>query len=255
MKSSRMRRMSVSTAVAAGAAVLAFAGPAAAHVSIDPGEAEQGGYATVNFKVPNERDDASTVKLEVTLPTDHPLTSVMPEPVPGWDVKVEQAELDTPIESHGEKITEAASKVTWSGGEVEPGTFQRFPVSMGALPEDADQLVFKAIQTYDNGEVVRWIEVPEEGAEEPESPAPVLALVPAGDADDDADDAGNGDDAEPAAAEGKGDDGDDTASDDDGSSDTMARTLGIVGIALGAAGVAFGVQSRRRGAGGSSAAQ
>ncbi|WP_181791903.1 YcnI family copper-binding membrane protein, partial [Streptomyces phytophilus] len=214
-----MRRMSVSTAVAAGA-VLLIAGPAAAHVSIDPGEAEQGGYATVNFKVPNERDDASTVKLEVTLPTDHPLTSVMPEPVPGWDVKVEQAKLDTPIESHGEKITEAASKVTWSGGKVEPGTFQRFPVSMGALPEDADQLVFKAIQTYDNGEVVRWIEVPEEGAEEPESPAPVLALLPAEDADD-ADDAGNGDDAEPAAAEGEDEGTGDTAS-DDSSSDTTA---------------------------------
>ncbi|MEO3767600.1 YcnI family protein [Streptomyces sp. B8F3] len=257
-----MRRMSVSTAVAAGA-VLVLAGPAAAHVSIDPGEAEQGGYATVNFKVPNERDDASTIKLEVTLPTDHPLTSVMPEPVPGWDVKVEQAELDTPIESHGEKITEAASKVTWSGGKVEPGMFQRFPVSMGALPEDADRLVFKAVQTYDNGEVVRWIEVPEEGAEEPESPAPVLALTPAedgghGGAGDDADDdAGNGDDAEAAAAEGEGEgtDTDDSAADDDGSSDTMARTLGIVGIVLGAGGVAFGVLSRRSGSGGSSAAQ
>ncbi|AKH83410.1 membrane protein [Streptomyces sp. CNQ-509] len=258
-----MRRMSVSTAVAAGT-VLILAGPAAAHVSVDPGEAEQGGYATVSFKVPNERDNASTIKLEVTLPTDHPLTSVMPEPVPGWDVKVEQAELDTPIESHGEKITEAVSKVTWSGGKVEPGTFQRFPVSMGALPEDADQLVFKAVQTYDNDEVVRWIEVPGEGAEEPESPAPVLALTPAEDGghggadDDDADDAGNGDDAEPAAAEGES--SEDSAADDDGSSDTMARTLGIVGIVLGAGGVAFGVLSRRGagsggGAGGSSAAQ
>lgn len=262
MKSSRMRRMSVSTAVAAGA-VLILAGPAAAHVSIDPGEAEQGGYATVNFKVPNERDDASTVKLEVTLPADHPLTSVMPQPVPGWDVKVENAKLDTPIDSHGEKITEAASKITWSGGKIEPGTFQQFPVSMGALPEDADQLVFKAIQTYDSDEVVRWIEVPEEGAEEPELPAPVLALEPAEDGGH-GDDAGNADDdTEPAAAESGDDadsDADDTAADsDDGSSDTMARTLGIVGIALGAAGVAFGVQSRRRGgsggSGGSSAAQ
>lgn len=254
MKSSRMRRMSVSTAVAAGA-VLVLAGPAAAHVSIDPGEAEQGGYATVNFKVPNERDDAATAKLEVTLPADHPLTSVMPQPVPGWDVKVEKAKLDTPIDSHGEKITEAPSKITWSGGKVEPGTFQQFPVSMGALPEDAEQLVFKAVQTYDSGEVVRWIEVAEEGAEEPEHPAPLLALEPAEDGGDDAGDAGNGDDTEPAAAE--GDEGsDDTAADDDGSSDTLARTLGIVGIVLGAGGVAFGVLSRRRGgAGGSSAAQ
>ncbi len=254
MKSSRMRRLSVATAVAAGA-VLAVAGPAAAHVTVDPGEAEQGGYATVNFKVPNERDDAATVKLEVTLPAEHPLTSVMPQPVPGWDVKVETAELDTPIDSHGEKITEAASKVTWSGGKIEPGTFQQFPVSMGALPEDADQMVFKAIQTYDSDEVVRWIEVPEEGAEEPELPAPVLALEPAEDGGHGGDDAGNGDDTEPAAAEGGDDASGDTAADDGGSSDTTARTLGIVGIVLGAGGVAFGAVSRRRGSGGSSAAQ
>lgn len=50
-----------------------LAGTASAHVSVQPqGPAAKGGYATVNFKVPNERDDASTVKLEVSFPTDHP---------------------------------------------------------------------------------------------------------------------------------------------------------------------------------------
>ena len=35
-----------------------------------------------------------------------------------------------------------------------------FTISAGALSEDQDELVFKAIQTYSDGEQVRWIEVP-----------------------------------------------------------------------------------------------
>lgn len=240
-------------AVAAAAGVVLLAGPAAAHVSVQPqGEAAQGGYATVNFKVPNERDDASTVKLQINFPADHPLTSVMPQPVPGWDVKVTKEKLDKPLESHGNKITEAVSKVTWTadGDGVAPGTFQQFPVSLGALPEDADQLVFKAVQSYDNKEVVRWIEEPKEGGEEPESPAPVLALTAAsGDGHGAAASDGKAakDKAAESASSGHGD-AEKTSSEQaaDSSSDSTARVLAVVGILIGLAGVAFGVLSGRR---------
>ncbi|MFE2266477.1 YcnI family copper-binding membrane protein, partial [Streptomyces griseosporeus] len=174
----KVSRLAVTGALAA-TAVLALSSPALAHVSVQPeGAAAKGGYAVVDFKVPNERDNASTTKLEVTLPTDHPLASVMPQPVDGWNVEVTKSKLAKPLEMHGEKITEAVSKVTWTatGKGIQPGYFQKFPLSVGKLPEDADQLVFKAIQTYDNKEVVRWIEVPQEGQDEPENPAPVLTL-------------------------------------------------------------------------------
>ncbi|GAA2064291.1 YcnI family protein [Streptomyces albiaxialis] len=232
------RRAALVGAVAV-ASVLTLAGPASAHVSVDPQEAPKGGFATVNFKVPNEQDDASTVKLEVTFPTDHPLASVMPQPVPGWDIKVTKSKLDKPIEMHGEKITEAVSKVTWSGGKVNPGEFQQFPVSMGQLPEKGDQLVFKALQTYDNKDVVRWIEEPEEGQEEPENPAPVLKLTAA---EGEHGDAENG--AESAASKADSGSGDGSGGSD--SSDTTARVLGVVGIVVGIAGVAFGVLAGRR---------
>ncbi|BDH02921.1 MULTISPECIES: YcnI family copper-binding membrane protein [Streptomyces] len=237
----------VTAAVAvAGATVLAVSVPAFAHVSVQPeGVAAKGGYATVDFKVPNERDNASTTKLEVNLPADHPLASVMPQPVPGWSVKVTKSKLDKPLTMHGEKIGEAVTKVTWTadGKGIQPGYFQKFPLSLGALPEDADQLVFKAIQTYSNKEVVRWIEVPQEGQEEPENPAPTLELSAATDdhhgtaaaaGDDDAK-AGDKDDAHEATA----------AADSDGT-DTTARVLGIVGIVIGVAGVAYGVLAGRR---------
>lgn len=38
-------------------------------------------------------------------------------------------------------------------------------------------MTFLAVQTYDSGEVVRWIEPTPEGGEEPESPAPVLSMT------------------------------------------------------------------------------
>ncbi|OKK02268.1 hypothetical protein AMK26_21550 [Streptomyces sp. CB03234] len=232
-------RIALAGGVAVSSVVL-LSGTAFAHVSVQPqGEAAKGGYATVNFKVPNERDNASTVKLEVTLPADTPMASVMPQPVPGWTVSVEKAKLAKPLEVHGEKITEAPSKITWTaaGSKIGPGQFQQFPVSLGQLPENADQLVFKALQTYDNKEVVRWIEEPKDGAPEPQTPAPVLTLSAAkddhhgGGTAAEADDKAHGTKDRAAAAD---------------SSDTTARVLGVVGILVGAAGVAFGVLAGRR---------
>ncbi|MEV6141878.1 YcnI family protein [Streptomyces sp. NPDC051992] len=229
----------------AASTVLILAGTASAHVSVQPqGEAAKGGYATVNFKVPNERDDAATTKVEVNFPTDHPLASVMPQAVPGWDIAVTKSKLAKPLEMHGQKINEAVSKVTWTAtGDkdergIRPGGFQQFPLSIGQLPEDADQLVFKAIQTYDNKEVVRWIEEPKEGAAEPESPAPVLALTAPATGEH-----GSAADAKSAGAEA---DKKTTAASAASSSDTTARVLGIVGIVIGVAGVAFGVLAGRR---------
>ncbi|MFJ8645207.1 YcnI family protein [Streptomyces sp. NPDC093546] len=239
-------RVALAAGVAVSSVVL-LSGTAFAHVSVQPqGEAAKGGYATVSFKVPNERDNASTVKLEVSLPAAYPLASVSTQPVPGWKAEVTKTKLATPLEVHGKKITEAATKITWTaaGSKIAPGEFQQFTVSMGRLPENTDQLVFKALQTYDNKEVVRWIEEPKEGAAEPESPAPVLKLSAATDDHHGGGAAATASDDEKAKGHGT----ETKASDADsaGSSDTTARVLGIVGILVGAAGVAFGVLAGRR---------
>jgi uncharacterized protein YcnI len=252
--SQRYAQLTLGAAVATGT-VLALAVPAAAHVTIDPSQAPGGGYTTVNVKVPNERDDASTVSVELHLDLEHPLSSVRPQAVPGWDVDIETTVLDEPVDSHGTEITEVTSKITWSGGEIGPGMFQQFPLALGRLPEDTDQLVFKAVQTYDSGEEVRWIDV----AEDAENPAAVLALTAA---EDGHGSAGDSDDAEDADA---GDAGDDQAAAEDGENgaaadsgtgsaeaagsdgaDTTARVLAAAGIALGALGVAFGLLAGRR---------
>ena len=241
MKASRL----AATGALAACAVVVLSAPAFAHVSVQPeGTAAKGGYAVVDFKVPNERDDASTTKLEVTFPTDHPLASALPEPMDGWKIEVTKSKLAKPLEVHGKKISEAVSKITWTadGKGIEPGYFEKFPVSVGALPEDADELTFKALQTYSDKEVVRWIEAQKDGAEEPENPAPVLALSAASE-----DGHAHGSKAEDASDESKTTEN--TAADTSAaadSSDTTARVLAVVGIVVGALGVAYGVLAGRR---------
>ena len=241
MKASRL----AATGALAACAVVVLSAPAFAHVTVQPeGTAAKGGYAVVDFKVPNERDDASTTKLEVSFPTDHPLASALPEPINGWNIKVTKSKLAKPLEVHGEKISEAVSKITWTadGKGIEPGYFEKFPVSVGALPEDADDLTFKALQTYSDNEVVRWIEVQKDGAEEPQNPAPVLALSAAS-----KDGHSHGSTAEDASDESKttaNTAADASAASDD--SDTTARVLAVVGIVVGALGVAYGVLAGRR---------
>lgn len=239
------RRRALTLTAIAAAAVLGLAAPASAHVSVQPGQAEQGGYAGVTFRVPNENDNAGTTKLEVNLPDDKPLTSVRTRPLAGWTANVEKKTLATPITSHGKTITEAVSKVTWTanaGTRINPGQYEDFEVSLGPLPTDTDKLVFKALQTYDNGDVVRWIDLPGPDGKEPEKPAPTLKLVPAG--------TGSAAKPSPAASGASGDSDKNVsvaASTSDKASDSTARTLGIAGLVVGVLGLALGAFGLIRG--------
>jgi periplasmic copper chaperone A len=54
------------TALIIGAAAMLVAPAAAqAHVTLQPNTAAAGGYTRLDVRVPNERDDASTTKVEV----------------------------------------------------------------------------------------------------------------------------------------------------------------------------------------------
>ena len=184
-------------AAVAAATVLIGAANASAHVTVNPDTAEQGGFAELTFRAPTEREDAATTRLRVLFPAEQPLAFVSVKPQPGWDYQVRKAALPEPLDVDGTQIREAVSSITWTAksgdAAVQPGEYEEFSVSAGPLP-NADQIVFKAIQTYDSGEVVRWIEEAAPGAEEPEHPAPVLALTPS---TDDAEATGGTDSAGP----------------------------------------------------------
>jgi uncharacterized protein YcnI len=158
--------------------VLAFALPASAHVTVHSYDASRGGSdAVLSFRTPNEMDNATTVKLQVILPTNTPLLGVLVEPLSGWDFSVKTVTLKKPVQTDDGAITSAASEVTWTGGHIPVGGYQDFNIDVSSLP-NVSSLTFKALQTYSNGKVVRWIETAPKGAPEPDYPAPTLRLSP-----------------------------------------------------------------------------
>ena len=165
---------------AAVAAILALPGLAQAHVTVQPGTAEGGGFSVVAFRVPNERDNANTTEVRVTLPEGQPIGSVQTTQVPGWKITTATRKLDKPIEMFGEQLDTVVSEVTWTAtaGGIRPGQFQDFDLSLGQLPESGE-MVFNALQTYSNGEKVNWNEVSADPSVEPEHPAPTLTITSA----------------------------------------------------------------------------
>lgn len=218
------RMLTIAVAGLAGGLVLAA--PAAAHVTVNPKQADPGSYARVAFRVPTESDTASTTKLQVYLPTGTPIGSVSVMPVTGWTATVHHKKLDKPLKGEGGDITKVVSDITWKADKaaaIKPGQFQEFPVSLGPLPKSGS-LTFKALQTYSDGSVVRWIQS-STGDTEPEHPAPVLTIGAS---------AAPSTTAEAATGAHAADSGD-----SDGSAGT-ALTVAIIGLIVGALGLVLG---------------
>lgn len=207
---------------------LAVAPSASAHVTLQPSEAPAGEFTRLDVRVPNERDNASTAKVDVQLPDGFLFVST--EPVPGWEAKVRREKLATPTKVFGEKISEQVKRVTFTaqddGAKIGPGQFIDFGLSLLVPKKPNTTLTFKALQTYDSGEVVRWIAPPDA-----EEPAPEVKIVA-------------------AAAEGAGEDTG-TAARASGEDDDASKGLGIAALVLGILGVVLGgaaLATRRRAA-------
>jgi uncharacterized protein YcnI len=220
--------MNKTIAISAAVGALAFPAVAGAHVTLQPEEVPAGGFTRLDVRVPTEREDASTTKVEVQFPAG--FTTVSTEPVPGWTTNVMTAKLAKPqVNDEGEKITDRVDTVTWraTGRGIGPGQFQDFGLSLAVPDKAGSALTFKAVQTYDSGEVVRWI-----GPPDSDEPAPQVQLT-----------AAEGEGGAPAPADqtqqAAGDSGDDGGSD----------TLSIIALIVGAAGLAAGLFALLRGRG------
>ena len=179
-RASRWRRTFTLISLTA-VSLLAGAGVASAHVTVNPSEAAVGGFTKLTFRVPNESPTAGTVAVTVDLPADHPFAYVSVKQVPGWSVVPTTSTLPAPVTEGDLTIKEAVTSVTWTadpGTMIGPGEFAEFDISAGPVP-DTETLVFPATQTYNDGEVVQWNEPTPGSGEEPEHPAPTLTVGPA----------------------------------------------------------------------------
>ena len=218
-----MIRRLLAVLVASGALLLALAAPAGAHVTVNPNTAPKGGLTKLTFRVPSESDTASTVKLEVAFPDPNTegfaFASVKPHA--GWTYSVQKTHLAKPIKSDDGDVTDVVSTITWTATDpsaaIKPGEFDEFDVSVGPLPTNTDSLEFKAVQTYSDGSVVRWIE----SGESAEHPAPTLKLTSA---------------TATSSSDSSGD-----------SKDNTARVLGGLGLFVGALGLLAALVATVRG--------
>mgnify|MGYP001355595188 CR=1 FL=1 len=143
---------------------ISFAGIASAHVTVQPKEAPANSYQVFTVRVPTEKE-AATTQVKVVIPQGVSVSRF--EPKFDWSYEVEKG-ADGAIVS-----------VTWkaTGAGLSGTEFGDFRMS-GKVAEDAKELVWKAYQTYADGEVVEWTGAPD--ADKPASVTTVTAA--AGDA-------------------------------------------------------------------------
>jgi uncharacterized protein YcnI len=228
------RRAARISALSAAVVILVLGGPlaASAHVKITPNTAAAGDDIEVTFRVPNEEEKAGTVRVEIDLPTKTPFAGAEYQPVAGWTARIVEAKLPKPIRNDGVEVTQAPEKIIYTakpGVEITVGQFQEFPVALDLTP-NTGSVEFPTIQTYSNGDVVKWNEQTLADGDEPDNPAPTLYI----------------NDPPPTDTESGVTI---AATDDAASTASTALILGTGGLALGVIALVFGlfafVRSRR----------
>ncbi|MFE2480855.1 DUF1775 domain-containing protein [Streptomyces sp. NPDC059389] len=152
-----IRRLGIA-AVGAVAVVGVAAGPAAAHAEVtasDPRALAE--KVTLSFTSEAESETAGIAELRVVLPK-----GIAPDALTLKDAPKEW------------KLTATADGYTIGGPALPTGTDAEYSVTVRQLP-DEKSLAFKTLETYGDGKVSRWIEVPTAG-EKVDNPAPVLQL-------------------------------------------------------------------------------
>jgi uncharacterized protein YcnI len=215
-------------------AVVAFGGVAWAHVTIAPDSVVKGGSdVEISFRVPNEETTATT-KIQVFIPANPPFLGVLAQSVPGWTDAVLTTKLAKPIHTDDGDVTDVVSQVTWTATSaatgIKPGEFGKFEIIVGQIPDATASVSLKALQTYANGDIVRWIEDPTG-----DHPAPILTITAA-------ESSGSTPTTSPTTTPASTPTATVSTNGLAKSSDVdSARTVGIIGIIVGALGLLAGV--------------
>jgi uncharacterized protein YcnI len=162
-------------AAVAGATILLAPSAALAHVSFHPNAIPQGAFVTTDIRVPNEESNANVTAIRVKLPEG--VLDAQGAPPAGWSFSSKTKKLVKPIKTDDGTVTSEITEVDFTGGKIKPGDFGNFPVALG-LPDAAKQgqvIGFPTIQTYSNGDVVRWIGTPTD-----DKPAPTIDVTAPG---------------------------------------------------------------------------
>ena len=164
-------------AAIAAALLASLAQAASAHITLEQPQAVAGSYYKAVLQVPHGCKGSPTTGIRVRIPDG--VTSVKPQPKPGWKLAIKRVKLAKPIAAgHGQTIDEVVSEIGWSGGPLPDDEFDEFRIVMKLPDRPGATLYLPVVQDCESG-TQRWIETPEAGkASELKEPAPALRLLP-----------------------------------------------------------------------------
>jgi uncharacterized protein YcnI len=160
-------------------ALLALAGAARAHVTLEQPEAPAGSSYRAVFKVGHGCEGAATTEIAITLPEG--LRGAKPMPKPGWTLTTQRRPLKTPYDSHGKAVTDELAEVRWTASSAAdhlPDAWYDEFILRASLPAEPGELAFKVRQVCTRGEW-HWSELPSAANPRPRAPAVRLQVVPA----------------------------------------------------------------------------
>ena len=156
-----MRTVLRTLAAMAGTAVVALvlAAVASAHARVSPAVSLSGKLQLYSLAIPTEKENLTTTKIVLTVPSGFGIDSFVP--APGWKQVVQ---------STGSGDSAIVQKVTWTGGSVPTGEDSLFQFL--AQPAKSGTYTFQVEQTYSDGSIVDW-----SGPESAAAPAPTIKAV------------------------------------------------------------------------------
>ena len=140
-------------------AALAWAASAWAHARVSPAVSLSGKLQLYSLAVPTEKENLTTTKIVLTVPSGFGIDSFVASP--GWKREVQ---------STGSGEDAVVQKVTWTGGNVPTGEDSLFQFL--AQPAKSGTYTFDVQQTYSDGSIVDW-----SGPESTDAPAPAIEAV------------------------------------------------------------------------------
>ena len=135
-------------------ATLALAASAFAHAELFPSSVPAGDGQLLQLAVPNEKDNASTTEIQITIPDGFDLESVAA--TPGWIATIAGQKQENGDLAGGDSVT-------WKG-KLSGTSLAVLPFT--GVPKTAREYTFDVRQTYSDGSVVEW-----SGSESSDAPA------------------------------------------------------------------------------------
>lgn len=172
-------KISVATKFIAACALLMGGSGAFSHVVLDEPAALAGRGYKASLRISHGCEGAPTTAVKVIIPTG--FQGAKPLPKAGWTLNTVISKLDKPYDSHGKRIIEDVTEITWSANGKESwlldAWFDEF-VLRGNLPAQAGPMWFRVLQTCEKGSL-SWTDVPANGLSTKglKSPAALLEII------------------------------------------------------------------------------